>query len=76
MNTPSFPKKPPESNREDALPDSPGGVWPDWTQQTGAATVYPLGARAAHRGRGWVSLLDHNPYEPGVYGWAEELTAP
>lgn len=45
--------------------------WPEWVQPTGAHDAYPLGAKVTHLDRHWISDLDANTYEPGVYGWHE-----
>lgn len=54
-----------------ARTDDPGEEWPEWVQPTGATDAYPMGAKVSHKGKHWISILDHNPYEPGVYGWEE-----
>ena len=38
----------------------------------GAHDAYPQGAKVSHQGKHWVSEIDANNYEPGVYGWAEQ----
>ena len=45
---------------------------PEWVQPTGAHDAYARGDRVRHDGRTWVSTIDANTYEPGVYGWDEE----
>lgn len=45
--------------------------WPEWIQPTGAHDAYASGAKVSHNGKHWVSTLDANTYEPGVYGWNE-----
>ena len=47
--------------------------WPDWVQPTGAQDAYPIGAKVSHIGKHWISAVDNNTWEPGVYGWEEEL---
>ena len=47
---------------------------PPWVQPTGAHDAYMMGAKVAHKGREWVSSIDNNVWEPGVYGWQEDLT--
>ncbi len=49
----------------------PAIEWPDWAQPTGAHDAYPKGAKAAHNGKRWISEVDANTWEPGVYGWKE-----
>lgn len=45
--------------------------WPEWVQPTGAHDAYALGAKVSHKDKHWVSEMDANVYEPGVYGWTE-----
>lgn len=51
--------------------DDPATEWPAWRQPAGAQDAYPEGARAAHNGKRWVSMVDANVWEPGVAQWAE-----
>lgn len=48
----------------------PGEV-PEWVQPTGAHDAYSKGDHVMHNGEEWVSTIDANVYEPGVYGWDE-----
>ena len=45
--------------------------WPEWIQPTGAHDAYAAGDKVIHNDKHWVSELDANVYEPGVYGWGE-----
>lgn len=45
--------------------------WPEWVQPVGASDAYELGAKVSHNDKHWVSTIDANVYEPGVYGWEE-----
>lgn len=47
--------------------------WPDWRQPAGAHDAYPLGAKVTHNGKHWISTAQDNVWEPGVYGWEEQL---
>lgn len=49
----------------------PTGEWPAWSQPVGAIDTYPIGAKVSHNGKHWVSTVDNNVWEPGVYGWEE-----
>ena len=49
----------------------PTGEWPEWSQPVGAIDTYPLGAKVSHNGKHWISTVDNNVWEPGVYGWEE-----
>jgi len=48
-----------------------GGV-PIWTQPGGAHDAYMLGDEVSHKGDIWISDLDNNIWEPGVYGWRKK----
>lgn len=45
--------------------------WPEWIQPTGAQDAYAAGDKVSHSGKHWVSTVDANVWEPGVYGWEE-----
>lgn len=45
--------------------------WPEWVQPTGAQDAYMAGNKVSHNGGRWVSEVDYNTWEPGVYGWEE-----
>lgn len=45
--------------------------WPEWIQPTGAHDAYEKGAKVSHNGEHWISDIDANVYEPGVYGWSK-----
>ena len=45
--------------------------WPEWIQPQGAHDAYPLGAKCSHNSKRWISSVDSNIWEPGVYGWDE-----
>ena len=45
--------------------------WPEWIQPIGAHDAYSLGDKVSHTEKHWVSTIDYNTYEPGVYGWNE-----
>ena len=45
--------------------------YPEWVQPTGAQDAYNMGDKCNHNSKHWVSTLDGNVWEPGVYGWAE-----
>ena len=46
--------------------------WPEWIQPTGAQDAYNTGDKVSHNAHHWISLIDANVWEPGVYGWQEE----
>lgn len=49
----------------------PSEEWPQWAQPIGAHDAYNAGDKASHSGKKWVSEIDANVWEPGVYGWTE-----
>ena len=51
------------------------GTIPVWKQPTGAQDAYTKGDKVRYpdeAGSVWVSDVDGNVWEPGVYGWTEE----
>jgi len=48
----------------------PGEI-PDWKQPTGAQDAYMTGDKVRYDGKVWVSTVDSNVWQPGVYGWEE-----
>lgn len=53
--------------------DDPSVEWPEWRQPLGATDAYPQGAKVSHNDKHWVSDLDNNVWEPGAYGWTEQI---
>ena len=49
----------------------PSTEWPEWKQPTGAHDAYAKGDKVSHNDAHWISDIDANVYEPGVYGWIE-----
>lgn len=49
------------------IPDSDTVV--EW-EQPGSTNPYMRGDKVTHNGRTWVSDIDNNVWEPGVYGWS------
>lgn len=45
--------------------------WPEWVQPTGAHDAYNTDDKVSHNGKHWISTVDANIWEPGVYGWRE-----
>ena len=43
---------------------------PEWIQP-GSTNPYMKGDKVRHNGKTWVSDIDNNVWEPGVYGWSE-----
>lgn len=42
-----------------------------WTQPIGAVDAYQTGDVVTHTGKMWISTVDDNVWEPGIYGWEE-----
>ena len=47
-------------------------VIPEW-EQPDSTNPYKTGDKVKHNGKTWISIIDGNVWEPGVYGW-EEVT--
>ena len=45
-------------------------VIPEW-EQPDSTNPYSVGDKVAHNGKTWVSDIENNVWEPGVYGWSE-----
>ena len=48
-------------------------VVPEW-EQPDSTNPYNAGDKVTHNGKTWVSDVDNNVWEPGVYGWTEANT--
>lgn len=51
--------------------DDPSEEWPEWRQPAGAHDAYEKGYKVSHNEKHWISNVDANVWEPGVYGWDE-----
>lgn len=40
-------------------------------EQPDSTNPYMAGDKVSHNGKTWVSIVDNNVWEPGVYGWEE-----
>lgn len=49
----------------------PGDEFPDWSQPLGAHDAYNTNDKATHNNKKWISIVDSNIWEPGIYGWNE-----
>ena len=45
-------------------------VVPEW-EQPDSTNPYSAGDKVSHNGKMWVSDINNNVWEPGVYGWTE-----
>ena len=50
------------------IPDP--SVIPEWVQPS-STNAYMIGDKVRHNDKVWVSTVDNNVWEPGVYGWDE-----
>lgn len=46
--------------------------YPEWVQPIGVQDAYNKGDKVSHNDKHWISTIDVNVWEPGVYGWDEE----
>ena len=53
-----------------AVAGDPAEEWPAWSQPIGAQDAYMSGDKVSHMDQHWISSVDANVWEPGVYGWA------
>ena len=49
----------------------PAEEYPAWSQPVGAHDAYNTGDKVSHNEKHWISDVDSNVWEPGVYGWTE-----
>lgn len=69
------------TSQEDWSPEDAPSLWkkigdptveyPEWSQPIGAGDAYNAGDKVSHNDKHWVSDVDGNVWEPGVYGWTE-----
>ena len=52
------------------IPDP--SVIPEWVQP-GSTNPYMTGDKVRHNDKIWISTVDYNVWEPGVYGWEEVI---
>ena len=50
------------------IPD-PAAI-PEW-EQPSSTNPYMKDDKVTHNGKTWISIIDNNVWEPGVYGWNE-----
>lgn len=55
-----------------AVAHDPEEEWPAWSAPIGAHDAYPQQSKVSYGGKHWVSDIDNNVWQPGVYGWTEE----
>lgn len=45
--------------------------YPEWLRPTGTQNAYAKGDKVSHNDKKWISDVDNNVWEPGIYGWTE-----
>lgn len=69
------------TSQADWTPDAAPSLWakvlipdpdviPEW-EQPDSTNPYMTGDKVTHNGKTWVSEVDNNVWEPGVYGWSQ-----
>ena len=71
----------PHTSQDDWTPDvspslwaiaaDPTQEWPEWVQPLGSEDAYKAGDKVSHNDKHWISDVNANIWEPGVYGWTE-----
>lgn len=64
---------PPETASLWKLIADPSEEWPEWVPPIGAFDTYALNAKVSHNEKKWVSSVENNVWEPGIYGWDEVI---
>lgn len=72
----------PHTTQADWTPDATPALWvvvsldewPEWVQPIGASDAYNQGDKVSHNEKHWISDVDANVWEPGVYGWTESVS--
>lgn len=70
------------TTQADWTPDVTPALWvvvsldeyPEWRQPTGAQDAYAKDAKVSHNDKHWISDVNGNVWEPGVYGWTESVS--
>lgn len=50
---------------------NPEEEYPEWVPWIGGMDLYMLNAKVTHKDWHWISTVDNNVWEPGVYGWEQ-----
>ena len=67
------------TTQADWTPDAVPALWvevsleeyPEWKQPLGSHDAYNKNDKVSHNNKKWISDVDANVWEPGVYGWSE-----
>lgn len=49
----------------------PTQEYPEWVQPIGSHDAYSEGDKVSHSDKHWISTVNGNVWQPGVYGWSE-----
>lgn len=71
------------TSQETWMPDASPSLWtrvlipdpetiPEWIQPD-STNPYMTGDKVTHNNKTWISTIDNNVWEPGVYGWDEVI---
>lgn len=71
----------PHISQEDWKPALTPALWvrvsveeyPEWIRPQGSADAYMTGNKVTHNEKRWISDIDNNVWEPGIYGWIEKI---
>ena len=47
----------------------PTKEYPEWVQPIGSHDAYSIGDKVSHNNKKYISTVDNNVWQPGVYGW-------
>lgn len=71
------------TSQADWTPDVSASLWskvgdpteeyPAWSQPVGSHDAYAKGDKVSYDDKNWVSTVDGNVWQPGVYGWEEVI---
>ena len=69
------------TSQADWTPDATASLWskvgdpmeeyPEWSQPIGSHDAYAMGDKVSYDNKKWVSTVDANVWQPGIYGWEE-----
>jgi len=71
------------TSQADWTPDVSASLWvkvgdpteeyPAWSQPIGSHDAYAMGDKVSYGEKHWVSTVDGNVWQPGIYGWEEVI---
>lgn len=68
-------------SQDDWTPSETPALWvvvsveefPEWVQPIGSQDAYNTGDKVSFNDKHWISTVDGNVWQPGVYGWDEVI---